>query len=133
MLTYFSMFDSVISPSLLTINSCVCCLQSTIDGYVVYPTKVWIGLKGISRVMSLYMSPTLEMHTELKSLETIMPFLAFCWTVVCIMYETLPTFIAFFDKPNSFDEVNNLFDTFSMVLRMALSLLLLLLFFKKKP
>jgi hypothetical protein len=63
----------VFSPSQPTSNSRVCYPQPTTDGRVVILARVWIGLKGISRVIPVFVSPTLGIRIGLKGLATVMP------------------------------------------------------------
>jgi hypothetical protein len=67
------------------------------------PTRSRIGLKGISRVIFLFVSPALEIWIGLKDFEMIMPLPVTYWSVVCFIDKTLPTLIAFFGSINSFD------------------------------
>jgi hypothetical protein len=90
---------------------------------------IQIGLKGISKVMPLSVSLALGIQVGLKGLETVIPFPAPCWFGVCFVYRTLPTLTAFIGGTNSFNGSNNLFDSFLMVLRMAMLLFFFSFFF----
>jgi hypothetical protein len=90
------------------------------------PAEIQVGLKGISMVMPLSVSLALGIRVGLKGLETVIPFPAPCWFGVCFVYRTLLTLTAFIGYTNSFNGSNNLFDSFLMVLRMAMSLLFLI-------
>lgn len=57
-LAFLSFFDSVMPPQPIT------------DGRVIISNGVQVRLKGISRVMALFMSPVLGIHVRLKGLET---------------------------------------------------------------
>ena len=85
------------------------------------PTGNRIGLKGILRVIILFVSPALGIWIGLKDFETVMPLLVTCWFVVCFVDKTLPTLIAFFGGINSFDRPDYLFDQFLTILRKAQS------------
>jgi hypothetical protein len=108
---FFSFFDSVIllSTDFLTVLFVI--PSTDYYGHVVNFARVWAGLKGISRVMSLFESFALEIRIRLKGLEII----------IKPIYKTLPTLAICFRDPYSFDGPSHLFDTFWTVLRMALS------------
>jgi hypothetical protein len=83
------------------------------------PTGNQIGLKGISRFIFLFVSPTLEIWIGLKDFETVMPLPISCWSIVCFVDKTFPTLIACFGGINSFDRSDYLFNQFLTVPRKA--------------
>lgn len=95
--------------------------QTTTNGRIVFLAWVRVGLKGISRVMSLSVPLALGIQVGLKGFETVMLLSAPCWFVNCSLYRTLPTFTPFFGSTSSFDEPCHLFDQFQTVIMVVFS------------